>query len=125
MTATRSFTFDWQAAPEGFLKWMLTCLVRDHDIEGLGEATDKFTKCELTIQVNGVPVNAENFIEGVERNMDYYTEREAKKLVASLPRLDKIRDDLEDAERAMRGALREGLAQAGIHMEEDDWRETY
>jgi hypothetical protein len=117
------FTYDWQQQEEGFLKWFLPTLVTTMDSEvfnRLSEATDKFTNVTLTIQVNGVDVPVENFLSGVESNMTYYANKEAGRLVTSIPRLERLRELMDDADYALRERLTQIMAEAGVDLGNSD-----
>jgi hypothetical protein len=77
---TTKLTFNWHELDEdnleGFLKWMIPTLLSehrnqtndselDHLLHRVGEASDKFTKLTMTIQLNGIEVNVLHFVENL------------------------------------------------------------
>lgn len=121
--AGEPFVFDWQAQPEGFLKWMIPNLITGISharFSQLSSATDGWRSVVLTIQINGVPVPAQQFVEGVERNMEHYATEEARRLLSEAGRLDDLGDLVRDVEREVSATIRRRLAAAGIYLEEDD-----
>jgi hypothetical protein len=122
-SSSTGFTYDWQQQPDNFLKWLLPTLISAGDremFECLSEATDKFTNVTLTIQVNGVNVPVENFLSGVESNMTYYANKEAARLVTSIPRLERLREAMDDADHALRERLVQIMAEAGVDLGDTD-----
>lgn len=124
--ASEEFRFDWQAQPEGFLKWLLPTLIssRHHDglIDQLSAATEKFTDVRLTVQINGVDVDPAAFLTGVEMNMVHYAKAEARRLVDEIGELALLRELLEDVERSAVRQLEQRLAAAGIELPDRDGR---
>jgi len=120
------FRFDWQAAPEGFLKWLLPVLVANRrgedQFDELSKITDKFTDVRLTIQVNGLEVDAENFLNGVEHNMEYYAKVEARRLLDEVGRFDDLEDLLASAKRTVMQDVEQRLSAAGIELPDREGR---
>lgn len=71
------YTFDWHELddhdPEKtdhFLKWLVPTVLADSVVaEEIAEASDRYTRVELTMQLNGIEVDARAFVEGCYRNM--------------------------------------------------------
>lgn len=117
-------TFDWQAQPEGFLKWMFVSLLSgEHDlIKQLSEPTDHFTNVILTMQINEVEVDTAGFIESLERNITYKAKDAAKELVRKpldelVPDLQLLQETIQAAEHAIRNAIQAKLKAAGIKID--------
>jgi hypothetical protein len=123
------FQFDWQARGEDFVKWMFVHLIAekhgvDHspkiDFEELSDATNGFRNVQLTMQVNGIEVNAQNFIESVENAIKQYAEQAAQQIVAeSIPDLEELQDTVYHAQKAIADRLKNSLKSAGITWNED------
>lgn len=126
MTATDdgSFTFAWNSQSNDFKHWMLPNLTTGMPMEKLdelAEATDKWQHVMLTIQINGVPVSAEAFIEGVKRNMEWWAEKEAHRLLTEAAQFEKLSETLHEVERAVTWLVRRKVREAGVELpyEED------
>lgn len=123
-----TFQFSWQGRDEDFVKWMFVHLIadmRDDDLESpfeqLSEATDGFTNVKLTMQVNGIEVNAQNFIESVERALENYSQTEARRMLSDvMPNLNDLEDVVSTANKLIEEKLRDVLESGGI-----EWREYY
>jgi hypothetical protein len=119
-----TFRFDWQAEPDGFLKWLLPVVIpvsqKADLIEQLSAATDKFTNVELTIQVNGIQVDAQAFLTAVERNMDHSVSAEARRLLDEIGKFEDLHELLRDAERAARRSIEQRLTDAGFELPDSD-----
>lgn len=78
-------TFNWHDLDhEGFLSWLVASVIADvraDKLGGLSDATDRFTQCKITMQLNGIQVDAMGFIGGVERHMKRSLESAAKEYV--------------------------------------------
>lgn len=117
--------FDWQKRDEDFVKWMFVHLIADKRqedprFETLSSATKGFTDVQITMQVNGIEVNAQNFIESVENAYRQHAERTAKDLVRDMPRMQELEDVLAEAQRQAKSAIEEAFARAGIDLDLDD-----
>lgn len=113
--------YDWQADKEdSFLKWMVVNLLSGlptPKVDELGEATDKFQRINLTIQINGVDVPVDHFVSSIESNMQCLARREAEAMLQAIPQLTALRAGLEQAEAAATGHLRGLLKVAGMDLE--------
>lgn len=114
------FRFDWQMEPEGFLKWMVVALTAGQDIEDLSVATSRYTNVELTILINGIPVNAKAFIAGVERNMDYHAREEARKMIEHVDS-SRLTDTVQAILDWTRDEMLRLFAEKGIDLPEEVW----
>lgn len=99
-------TFSWRELPEGnFLRWMVVHLISgdringNNDFETLSKITKDFTEVNLTIQINGVEVPVDSFVEAIELNMNHIAKREAAEIVEN--NLDGMRDKMYDIENAL------------------------
>lgn len=96
--------FNWHELDhDEFLSWMTITLVtqarKDDIFEKLNILTKKWTDVNLTIQINGVEVSAENFIEGIKSNMSYWAEQKAE--VKAHEILESVRDKINEVEELL------------------------
>ena len=95
--------FDWQDAEhDSFVKYVITTLIADktkEEFDELSNLTNKWTDIELSIFINGIEVNAQAFLDGVDRNMHYYAKDYAKDLVHEKLNIEAI-DQLNDVIKA-------------------------
>jgi hypothetical protein len=125
-----SRTFNWHKEPEGFLRWMVVNLLthpQDHtagkELTGrVAEASKDFTELTLTIQLNGVEVPTEYFINSVKSNMDYFAENAAKEMLNKLPRFQKLRRQLEAIESAAVEEITNVAREEGFDWDPEDYR---
>jgi hypothetical protein len=117
--------FDWHAEqavdPDGMLAWLLpTTMRRDNDFERLSTLTDRFTRCELTITLNGVDMDVRAFLDGIARTLQHVAKTEAVRLVRDSAGLDEVEDAVSVARDAIRSTLYGRLRAAGVAIEEED-----
>jgi hypothetical protein len=118
MIKSKKLIYNWQAEPEGFLKWLLASIIpKNSDFEKLSDATDKFSNIELSISVNGIEMDAEAFLNGVQRIMNHNVELEANSLLSQFGRFDELREMLDAAEYAAKKAIEDELTKNGISIE--------
>lgn len=118
-----AFTYAWQARSGDFLHWMLPVLLSgmpEATMEELAVATDKWQNVTLAIQVNGVSVPVASFLDGIERNMSYFAEQEARRLLDEGARFDELTDLIHDVERTVTTLVRARLDAAGVSIAGDD-----
>lgn len=114
--------FSWHDLPEGFLKWMIVNLMPkwnkiDNELwEQIKVATEKHTNIVLTIQINGIEVDAMKFVDSVKYNMDRAVVREAQRIVEEETVFNEITSALYDLEKTVKGHLRYELRKAGIEL---------
>lgn len=111
-----------------FLHWILPVVLSDllqrEGVERLKEATTNFTEVTMTMQINGIEVDAEAFIDATQRHMKVRVEEEAARLVEGSPERESIRaaDDavtqiLEEAY----SAIKTRYEAIGVRFPQDDW----
>lgn len=121
--STAPLVFDWHAENvidrDSLLVWLIPTAMRRTDMETLSGLTDRFTRCELRITLNGVDLDARAFLEGVARSI----ERAARDESASLAETAGF-GDIEDAVSLMRDAVRAEmlgrLRAAGVPIREEE-----
>lgn len=119
--------FNWHEADrDSFLKWLVVTVmprvVGDARFEEFREATTDFTDVRIAMQINGVPVNAFAFIDGVQRNMTHAVSVEAERIVREQTGFDELADLIHEADRLVKATLRKQLVKAGIELSEDEDR---
>lgn len=123
--------FDWHNEPEGFFKWLLPHILvsKNHDlIDELSDKTDKFTDVQLTIQVNGVELDAQHFMDAFLAWTESGIKNFAKEMVQEplselVPDLQQLQETVQNAERAIRNEIQKKLKAAGIeiNLDEEYW----
>jgi hypothetical protein len=112
--------FDWHALDRNsFLAWTVTNAISDRHgdrdlMDRASAASDKFRNVVLTMQINGVDVNAAEFIDRVRSNMEFWSERRARELVSESTAFPAIEDALETARLSIERTLRDQLQAAGV-----------
>lgn len=100
-------TFNWHELDhEGFLSWMVASVIADVRADKLGQlsdATDRFTQCKITMQLNGIEADAMGFIRGVERHMKLSLESAAREYVKKhlSEKISEFDDVLNNARRSI------------------------
>jgi hypothetical protein len=122
-----TFTFDWHTEPESsFLRWVLVNLMvgpansQQSDSSLLTQislASDNFRKVQLGVTVNGFELDAESFLRGVERLIEWEANRAAKELVSSVPRFESIQEAVAQAEQEIIKVFRDTLRPLGIELD--------
>lgn len=83
---------------ESFESWMIITLVtqarKDGQFNQLNTLTKKWTEVDLTVQINGVEVSPENFLEGVKSNMHFWAEQKAETKAHEV--LDSVREKVDE-----------------------------
>lgn len=113
------FVFDWQREPENFLKWLIPNIIVGIDpatYRSLSAATDRFTRVELTMQVNGVELDTRSAVRGIEDNLDHAVRRAVAERLTELAEVTRLRELLDETERAFEERLRELAREAGIEL---------
>ncbi len=122
-TDDRVLVFDWHAEQaldrDSLLTWLVPTAMRQQDMDELSDLTGRFTNCRLTMQLNGVDLNARAFLDGIARNIEHAITREAERLIADAD-LDAVQEAVEDARVAIRETLIRRLAAAGVEIRSED-----
>jgi hypothetical protein len=123
--ASTVFTFDWQAEPEGFKKWLVPTLlgdvIRDDDLrELMRRRSGNWRKVELDVRVNGVPVDGERFLARLEHAIHDSAERAAARRVDEVRDLTRLRDVVEEVADQLRSAVETIAYQNGIELRDRD-----
>lgn len=136
---TTSYAFSWHDLDqygddeERFLRWMVVNLVVGRDATSDGDAgfardlldrvsaaSDGFKNVELTVQLNGIEVNARYFVQQVQANMELHTRREAENLLDSCARATELLELTRTIQRALRDRAHEVAAKVGVRLRDDD-----
>lgn len=131
--------FDWHKLSgtddyESFLHWMTVNLVTyerestDTDrtaerdlVQRVSDASDGFKNVELTIQLNGIEVNAAYFVRRIERNMTWMAEREAKRVLTENAEATELRSISNILQRALRRRAEQVAGSLGLELDEEDY----
>ncbi len=114
-------SFNWYALDEGFKKWMLVHLIpTDSNVYNeICRNTNTFKDVELEISISGVPVETDQFIDGVHKNMKYYAEHYANEKVAN--ELASFNDKLNSLQDLMKERAQKIITDAGMEILEGYW----
>lgn len=120
---TEPLTFDWHAEQaldrDGLLVWLVITAMRQQDMERLSEVTSRFTDCRLTMQLNGVELNARAFLDGIARNLEHAAARQAQEL-AEVAGFAEIEDAVTEARDAVRALMTGRLRALGVPVGEEE-----
>jgi len=108
-----------------FKSWLVTNLIspvsRDKDqFDAISKATDKFTNVEITMQINGIEVPTEQFVDGIESNMNYLTEKSAKEQVRDMTDLVELEDAISALRFELTNKVYELANKNGIELEREE-----
>lgn len=119
------FVFDWQDAPEGFMKWFLPTVMVDVSREQMDElagVTSLWRRVHLQVLINGVEVNAGHFLESVERSMNHQAALAARKLLDSVGGLDALEERIGEIRTHLVEQFEVALRERGIELpEREEW----
>lgn len=117
--------FNWQK--EGwdgsFLGWVFVKLVPHTDkkrFEELSKATSGFTDVKLTMQVNGIEVDTQEFIETLPKVLQAYAEKHAKTVLSELAAFEELREYIQVFEFAACTRLRELAEKLNLNADFDE-----
>lgn len=122
-------TYDWQKMGRTeFLHWILPVVLGDllqrEGVERLSQATTNFTEVTMTMQINGIEVDAEAFIDATQRHMRACVETEAARLVEEAPEREKLQTANEAVSQVLADAhdsIKRLYEAAGVVFPRDDW----
>lgn len=77
-----SKVFDYHAeSRDSFLAWAFINLITGLDFEQVQEATDNARAVDLKITINGIECDVDNFLGGIQHNMEYQANRRAEEMI--------------------------------------------
>ena len=80
--------FDWRAENalnrDSLLAWLIPSTMRLEDKDELVHLTNNFSNCQLTMQLNGVEMDATAFLNGITWSMEHAVKIEAARLLAGV-----------------------------------------
>jgi hypothetical protein len=128
---TPPWSFDWHAergnhGRESFLYWMVITVLsgmRDENpdiFDRVAAATNKLADVRITMQINGIEVDARGFIDLVEQNMRHQATVEARRLLDELIDFGGLSEMVNDLQRSVQSELRHRLAGMGMELPEVD-----
>lgn len=125
VTTAQAFTFSWREQPEGFLKWFLPTVmssISKEQMDDLSNRTSHFGDVRVQILINGVEVNAENFLHSVERHMDIGTRDEARRMLDEVGGLDALEERIGEIRSRLITQVESALRERGIELpDRDEW----
>lgn len=128
MSETKGFDWHAEQKADSFLGWLVPSVLggmreAGSDVfEPVAHASDDFRDVRITMQINGIEVDAMPFIEGVNRNMRYRVGQEALRIVREDTSFGKIEDIIHGLRRQIEGHLFNELDKAGIEIpDQEEW----
>ena len=119
--APKPFVFDWHAERNegGFLKWFLPTVMvglSQARFDELSERTSGFTEVQVQVLVNGVEVNAEHFLQGVERNLEATARDEARRMLDEVGGLGALEERIGEIRDHLITQVENALSERGIEL---------
>jgi hypothetical protein len=133
----QGYTFNWHTLDEhddyeGFLRWMFVNLVTesrgdgtpagveyDHLINRVIDATDGAMNVTLTIQANGIELNAEHFVRSVQRNMRWHAHQAAFDELRSRTDVSELLNVADQVQTTMTDQVRRLAHSLGIELNDE------
>lgn len=123
------YRFNWHdevTHRPSFKEWLIPTLLgstgNDREkLDALAEATQAWTDVNVTVQINGIDVDPEDFFDSVERNLSSITADKARELVDGDERLQELGNAMSSLLRALRFEGRLALDRLGIEWDEEDY----
>lgn len=117
-------TFDWQKEERGyknssFLAWFLPHVLVKTDTETMSqiaEKSNKYQNVEIGITLNGIEIDAKDFLEGLEDVIMGQAEAEAKEALTSLDYLNTMREEIDRLEGYLKRGVDEAAETLGIEI---------
>jgi hypothetical protein len=103
--------YNWQAESNRttFRSWLVPTVLADdrseERFEQISAATNKFTEIEFGITINGIPVDADAFLDGVEQNMRHQANDRAAEIIRESEQLDSLQSLLASIQSAAQSAI--------------------
>jgi hypothetical protein len=121
MSADKQFVFDWHAERNegGFLKWFLPTVMvglSQTRVDELSERTHGFTDVQVQVLINGAEVNAEHFLQGVERNLEATARDEARRMLNEVGGLDALEERIAEIRNHLITQVENALSERGIEL---------
>lgn len=124
---TEPFVFDWHSERNegGFLKWFLPTVMvglPQARFDELSEQTSGFTEIQVQVLINGVEVNAEHFLQGVERNMESHARDEARRMLDEVGGLNALEERIGEIRSHLIAQVEKALSERGIELpSREEW----
>ena len=97
-------TFNYYTDSSSFLGWALITMLgeareagrdaKEDFFEELKRRSDGFSKVEMSIKLNGLEVDAKQFMERIDKLIDTMVDRETSKRLQGIKEIDEIEDEL-------------------------------
>lgn len=107
--------------PEGFIRSAMVNMVTGRTVEWetLSKATKGFTDIQLTIQMNGIDVDAEPFLTSLGNRIEYAVKDKLVERVRNVG-LTALAETVNDIDRALKQELYKRINALGIELYEED-----
>lgn len=116
-------TFDWQKEEHGykssFLGWLVPHLIAplgNETFEKISDSSDRFTKVEIGITINGEPVDAKGFLDNLENVIMGQARSEAKEMLTELKHLDGLQSEVDKLQNIVSQKVNQIADAAGIEL---------
>lgn len=119
-----AFVYDWQSEPDGFKKWLLPTVLGDviQDdavFDDLRTRTDDWRNVRFVVVVNGIEVDAERFLNVLERTIEWSAEKAARRRVDAIRDLTALREVVDRVTAQLEDAVSTVAAEHGIELRDD------
>lgn len=119
-----AFVYDWQSEPDGFKKWLLPTVlgdvIRDDAVfDDLRTRTDDWRNVRFVVVVNGIEVDAERFLNVLERTIEWSAEKAARRRVDAIRGLTALREVVDRVTAQLEDAVSTVAAEHGIELRDD------
>lgn len=120
----KKFVYDWAKEPHtSFLGWFLPTVMVDVDSDqqaDLAKRTRRWTDVQVQVLINGVEVDARNFLDSVERNIEHCARNAARDMLNNVIRLDDLEDRVTQIRVALIEQVEAALREQGIELPDDE-----
>lgn len=108
--------------PEGFMRSAMVNMVTGRIVEWetLSKATKGFTDIQLTIQMNGIDIDAEPFLTSLGRRIEHAAKDKLNELVRNVG-LTALAEAVNDIDQALKQELYARVNALGIELPEEDY----
>lgn len=132
-----AYAFDWHRLDmldddQEFLSWLTVNLLSEHDvlndadprfdnlINRVGEASDHFNDVVMTVQFNGIDVNAEHLVRALYQVYRDGARREAARVLAETTELTELYDLVDALRRDVKLKVRRVAGNLGITIPDEE-----
>lgn len=95
--------FNYHDRSNEFIGWALVSLIAGTDkFDELSEKTDGWDKVDLQVSINGIKVDTENFMESMQGQMKWWSEKKAASMMEDV--MDGVREEVDKVEEVLKEA---------------------